>query len=151
MIKLSEPPRSKRFITNINAAILPFEISTNFAAASAVPPVAIMRVASPLESSGLSSGCCGEEFFLLLYILSELEAKKELGRNDWQMGRHSLLSSRYIVLEDEVIHLTDIRIYAFNQLDLIDIFLFDLEGLKIVDHRNIGNTVFDNDKGILLN
>tara|TARA_B100000214_G_scaffold187167_1_gene135002 strand:- start:204 stop:389 length:186 start_codon:yes stop_codon:yes gene_type:complete len=61
------------------------------------------------------------------------------------------MSSRYIVLENEVIHLTGIRIYAFNQLNLIDIFLFDLDGLKIVDHRNIGNTVFDNDKGILLN
>ena len=32
---------SDKFITNINAATLPFEISTNFAAASAVPPVAI--------------------------------------------------------------------------------------------------------------
>ena len=30
-----------RFITNIKASTFPFEISINFAAASAVPPVAI--------------------------------------------------------------------------------------------------------------
>jgi len=41
LIKLSDPPRSNRFITNTNATTLPLETSTNFAAASAVPPVAI--------------------------------------------------------------------------------------------------------------
>jgi hypothetical protein len=39
--KLSDPPKSNKFITNINAATLLLEISTNLAAASAVPPVAI--------------------------------------------------------------------------------------------------------------
>ena len=40
MTKLSEPLRSKRLITNKNATFPP-DISINFAAASAVPPVAI--------------------------------------------------------------------------------------------------------------
>ena len=35
------PGKSNRLITNINPATLPPEISTIFAAASAVPPVAI--------------------------------------------------------------------------------------------------------------
>ena len=35
------PPKSKRFITNINAEMFPFDISISFAAAFAVPPVAI--------------------------------------------------------------------------------------------------------------
>jgi len=38
---LSDPPKSNKLITNINAATLAFEISTSLAAASAVPPVAI--------------------------------------------------------------------------------------------------------------
>ena len=38
---MSEPFKSKRFITNTKQATFPPEISTNFAAASAVPPVAI--------------------------------------------------------------------------------------------------------------
>ena len=38
---MSEPFKSKRFITNIKQATFPPEISINFAAASAVPPVAI--------------------------------------------------------------------------------------------------------------
>ena len=40
-INLSDPPRSNKFITNINASTLPLEISINLEAASAVPPVAI--------------------------------------------------------------------------------------------------------------
>ena len=36
LINLSEPPRSNRFITNINASTLPLETSINFEAASAV-------------------------------------------------------------------------------------------------------------------
>ena len=38
---MSEPFKSKRFITNTKLATFPPEISINFAAASAVPPVAI--------------------------------------------------------------------------------------------------------------
>ena len=41
MIKLSEPPKSYKFITKTKAATLLSEISTSLAAASAVPPVAI--------------------------------------------------------------------------------------------------------------
>ena len=40
-LRPSNPPRSNKLITNIKAATLPFEISTNFAEALAVPPVAI--------------------------------------------------------------------------------------------------------------
>ena len=41
LVNLSEPPKSNKFITNMKAATLPFEISTSFAAAAAVPTVAI--------------------------------------------------------------------------------------------------------------
>ena len=41
LIKLSDPPKSNKFITKINADTLLSDISTSFAAASAVPPVAI--------------------------------------------------------------------------------------------------------------
>ena len=58
LIKLSDPPRSNRFITNTNAATFPFEISTNFAAASAVPPVAIRSsIISILSFSFIESLC----------------------------------------------------------------------------------------------
>ena len=51
------------------------------------PPGAIMRVEEPFESSGLSNGCGGAHFVLLLDAWSGLEAKKELGRNDEQISR----------------------------------------------------------------
>ena len=41
LIKLSEPFKSNKFMTNIKPATTPPDIETNFAAASAVPPVAI--------------------------------------------------------------------------------------------------------------
>ena len=41
LTNLSFPPKSKRFITKIKPETVPSEISTNLAAASAVPPVAI--------------------------------------------------------------------------------------------------------------
>ena len=52
LIKLLDPPKSKRLIAKTNAATLPPEISISLAAASAVPPVAIkssiIRTESPL-------------------------------------------------------------------------------------------------------
>lgn len=51
-----------------------------------LPPKAIMRVASPVESSGLSTGCGGEQFVHLLHAWSGLEAKKESGGNDLQIS-----------------------------------------------------------------
>ena len=39
-ISLSQPPKSKRLMTKTNPATFPLEIFINFAAASAVPPVA---------------------------------------------------------------------------------------------------------------
>ena len=53
LINLSHPPRSKRFITKINPETEPFDISTNFAAASAVPPVAIRSSIINTESFSL--------------------------------------------------------------------------------------------------
>ena len=50
LIKLSEPPRSNKLITKIKPSTLPFEISINFAAASAVPPVAIKSSIIKTES-----------------------------------------------------------------------------------------------------
>ena len=49
-IKLSDPLKSNKLITNTNAATLAFEISTNLAAASAVPPVAIKSSIIKTES-----------------------------------------------------------------------------------------------------
>ena len=40
---------------------------------------------------------------------------------------------------------------SFNQLYLIDILLFDLDSLKILDHRDIGDTAFENDTEIIFN
>ena len=37
----------------------------------------------------------------------------------------------------------------FDELHLIDILLFELDILKIFDHRDIGDTVFVNDTEIL--
>ena len=48
---MSDPFKSKRFITNINPETFPPEISTNFAAASAVPPVAIRSSITRTSSS----------------------------------------------------------------------------------------------------
>ena len=54
---MSQPPKSKRLIAKIKAATFPFDISTNLAAASAVPPVAIKssitRIFSPFETESL--------------------------------------------------------------------------------------------------
>ena len=47
---MSEPFKSKRFITNTKLATFPPEISINFAAASAVPPVAIRSSIIKIES-----------------------------------------------------------------------------------------------------
>jgi hypothetical protein len=51
------PGKSKRLITNINPATLPPEISIIFAAASAVPPVAIkssiIKIFSPFSIESL--------------------------------------------------------------------------------------------------
>ena len=41
LISLSQPPKSKRLITKIKPETEPLDILTSFAAASAVPPVAI--------------------------------------------------------------------------------------------------------------
>ena len=49
-INLSDPPKSNKFITKMNAPSFPFEISTSFAAACAVPPVAIRSSIIKIES-----------------------------------------------------------------------------------------------------
>ena len=56
--KLSDPPKSNKFITNTNAATLALDISTSLAAASAVPPVAIKSsIISTLSFSSKESLC----------------------------------------------------------------------------------------------
>ena len=56
--RFSVPFKSNKFITNIKAATLAFEISTSFAAASAVPPVAIKSSIIKTVSFSLIESLC---------------------------------------------------------------------------------------------
>ena len=59
---MSQPPKSKRFITNIKAATFPSETSTSLAAASAVPPVAIRSSIIITESFSDIESLCSQGF-----------------------------------------------------------------------------------------
>ena len=55
---MSDPPRSNKFITKMNAPIFPFESSINLEAASAVPPVAIKSsIIKTVSFSSIESLC----------------------------------------------------------------------------------------------